>query len=68
LNKSDNDTPFDDNSSIGSADNADLRSSLRRLDHSNITNINLFKSSFSGSLTDLKDNMMIDNNNNAQNT
>ena len=66
LNKSDNDTPFDDNSSIGSADNADLRSSLRRLNHNNITNINLFKSSFSGSLTDLKDNMIIENNNKAQ--
>ena len=54
LSKSDNDTPFDDNSSIGSADNADLKASFRRL---NYNNINLFRSSYSGSLNNLKDNL-----------
>jgi serine/threonine protein kinase len=59
LSKGDNDTLFDDNSSIGSADNAaDLKTSFRRL---NYNNINLFRSSLSGSLNNLKDNLITEN-------
>ena len=63
LNKSDNDAIFDDNNSIGSADNADLQNSFRRL---NYNNISLFRSSLSGSLNNLKDNMITENINKAQ--
>ena len=64
LNKSDNDDIlFDDNNSIGSVDNADLRSSFKRFKYNNIS---LLKSSFSGSLSDLKDNVIIENINKAQ--
>ena len=64
LSKGDNDTLFDDNSSIGSADNAaDLKTSFRRL---NYNNINLFRSSLSGSLNNLKDNLITENINKSQ--
>ena len=64
LSKGDNDTLFDDNSSIGSADNAaDLKTSFRRL---NYNNINLFRSSLSGSLNNLKDNLITGNINKSQ--
>jgi serine/threonine protein kinase len=63
LSKSENDTLFDDNSSIGSADNADLKSSFRKL---NYNNINLFRSSLSGSLNNLKDNLITENINKSQ--
>jgi serine/threonine protein kinase len=64
LSKGDNDTLFDDNSSIGSADNAaDLKTSIRRL---NYNNINLFRSSLSGSLNNLKDNLITENINKSQ--
>ena len=63
LNKSDNNAIFDDNNSIGSADNADLQNSFRRL---NYNNISLFRSSLSGSLNNLKDNMITENINKAQ--
>ena len=63
LIKSDHETIFDDNNSIGSADNADLQSSFRRL---NYNNISLFRSSLSGSLNNLKENMITENINKAQ--
>jgi hypothetical protein len=64
LSKGDNDTLFDDNSSIGSADNAaDLKTSFRRL---NYNNINLFRSSLSGSLNNLKYNLITENINKSQ--
>ena len=61
LNKSENDILFDDKNSIGSADNADLSTSCKRL---TFHNFNIFKSSLSNNnindLTD-KDNMIIEN-------
>ena len=57
LNKSENDL-FDDRNSIGSADNADLSISCKRINNSNF---NLFKYSLSNSINDSKDNK--DNNN-----
>ena len=68
LNKSENDL-FDDRNSIGSADNADLSISCKRLNNSNF---NLFKYSLSNSINDSKDNkdsnnMIIENMNNINN-
>ena len=63
LNKSDNNAIFDDNNSIGSADNADLQNNFRRL---NYNNISLFRSRLSGSLNNLKDNMITESINKAQ--
>lgn len=57
LNKSENDI-FDDRNSIGSADNADLSLSYKKL---NSSAFNIFKSSLSHSINDSKDNMEIDN-------
>jgi len=61
LNKSENDILFDDKNSIGSADNADLSTSCKRL---TFHNFNIFKSSLSNNnINDLKDkdNMIIEN-------
>ena len=61
LNKSENDILFDDKNSIGSADNADLSTSCKRLTYHNF---NIFKSSLSNNnINDLKDkdNMIIEN-------
>ena len=68
LNKSENDL-FDDRNSIGSADNADLSISCKRLNNSNF---NLFKYNLSNSINDSKDNkdnnnMIIENMNNINN-
>ena len=56
LNKSDNEI-FDDRNSIGSADNADLSKSCKRLNNS----INFLKNNLSNSTSDLKGNMIIEN-------
>ena len=61
LNKSENDILFDDKNSIGSADNADLSTSCKRLTYHNF---NIFKSSLSNNnINDLKekDNIIIEN-------
>ena len=68
LNKSENDLSEDRNS-LGSADNAELSISCKRLNNSNF---NLFKNSLSNSVNDLKDNkdnnnMIIENMNNIYN-
>ena len=64
LNKSENDILFDDKNSIGSADNADLSTSCKRL---TFNNINIFKSSLSNnSINDTNDNMIIENFNKAE--
>jgi serine/threonine protein kinase len=57
LNKSDNDALYDDKNSIGSADNADLSISCKKLNNS----INLFKSSLISNINELKENMIIEN-------
>jgi serine/threonine protein kinase len=56
LNKSDNEIN-DDRNSIGSADNADLSISCKKLNNS----INLFKSSLISNINELKENMIIEN-------
>jgi serine/threonine protein kinase len=56
LNKSENDL-LDDRNSIGSADNADLSISCKKLNNS----INLFKSSLISNINELKENMIIEN-------
>ena len=58
LNKSDNDALYDDKNSIGSADNADLSTSCKKI-YSN--KYNLLKYSLSNSINDSKDNMIIEN-------
>ena len=63
LNKSENDILFDDRNSIGSADNADLSTSCKRLSYNNI---NLFKNSLSHNINDFKENMIIEKDNKAQ--
>ena len=63
LNKSENDILFDDRSSIGSVDNAGLSTSCKRLSYNNM---NLFKNSLSHNINDLKDNMIIENDNKVQ--
>jgi len=63
LNKSENDILFDDRSSIGSVDNADLSTSCKRLSYNTL---NVFKNSLSHNINDSKDNMIIEKDNKAQ--
>ena len=56
LNKSDNEI-YDDRNSIGSADNADLSISCKKLNNS----INLFKSSLINNINEIKESMIIEN-------
>ena len=58
LNKSDNDSFFDDNNSLGSADNAELTKSCKRLNSGNLI---LFKNSLRASMKETNDNMIIEN-------
>ena len=56
LNKSENDSLYDDKNSVGSADNAELSTSCKRL---NNYNINLLRNSLCNTINDTKDNNMI---------
>ena len=58
LNKSDNDILFDDNNSLGSADNAELSTNYKRLNSSNIISL---KNNLRSSLKETNDNMIIEN-------
>ena len=56
LNKSENDSLYDDKNSVGSADNAELSTSCKRL---NNYNINFLRNSLCNTINDTKDNNMI---------